>query len=70
VVEVLGTPELVDDLEVVLPLLHDPVEEQVLVDRAFDAALGARAVVARDVEDQRVVGVGQLLDGLDDAPMW
>ena len=52
VVEVLRPAEFVDGLEVVLPLLREAVEEQVLVERAFEAALGARAVVAGDVDEQ------------------
>ena len=66
VVEVLRPAELVDHLQVVLPLLREAVEEQVLVDRAFDAPLGAGAVVAGDVDEDRVVGAGQLLHGVDD----
>ena len=61
VVEVLRPAEFVDRLDVVLPLLREAVEEQVLVERAFEAALGAGAVVAGDVDEERVVGVGQLL---------
>ncbi len=60
-IEVLRPAELVDGLDVVLPLLREAVEEHVLAQRAFEAAFGARAVVAGDVDDERVVGVGQLL---------
>src|SRR5262249_16311468 len=43
VIEVLGAAELVDRLEVILPLLRDAVEEQVLVDRPLEAPFGARS---------------------------
>ena len=66
-VEVLRPAEFVDGLDVVLPLLREAVEEQVLVQRPFEAALGAGAVVARDVDEDRVVRAGQLLHGIDDA---
>ena len=66
VVEVLRAAEFVDDLEVLLPGLGEAVEEQVLVDRALDAALGARAVVAGDVDEDGVLGAGQRLHRLDD----
>ena len=49
-----------------MPLLREAVEEQVLVERPFEAALGAGAVVAGDVDEQRVVGAGQLLHRVDD----
>ncbi len=44
------------------------VEERDFVRRAERTALGARAVVAVDVDDERVVELAHVLDGLDDAP--
>src|SRR4029450_6237310 len=38
----------------------------VIVRRAVEHALGARAVVAPDVDDQGVVELAEVLDGLDD----
>ena len=45
----------------------DAVEERDFVGRAEEAALGAGAVVAVDVDDERVVELAHVLDGLDDA---
>src|SRR6185295_19462385 len=67
VIEVLRTAELVDDFEVVLPRLRDAVEKGVLVGRAFEAALGRRAIVADDVDDQRVVRVRKLCHSIEHA---
>ena len=47
VVEVLGAAEFVDSFDVVLPFFRESVEEQVFAERAFEAAFGAGAVVAR-----------------------
>ena len=44
------------------------VEEDHLVERALEGALGARPVVADDVQDERVLERPELLDGVDDAP--
>ena len=65
VVEVLRPAELVDVLEVVLERLRHVVEERVLVEQADEPALGRGAVVAHLVEDERVVGVGQRADDLE-----
>ena len=46
----------------------DAVEERDFVGRAHRAALGAGAVVAVDVDDERVVELAHVLDGLNDAP--
>ena len=46
--------------------LHDAVEVGVLVVHAAHAALGAGAVVAEDVDDQRVVELTGLPDGVDE----
>ena len=66
-VVVLRPPEFIDRLQFVLPLIREAVEEQVLVERPFQAALGTGAVIAGDVDEQRVVSPRQLLDGVDDA---
>ena len=44
------------------------VEERDLVRRAHRSALGAGAVVAVDVDDQRVVELADIIEGLDHAP--
>ena len=49
------------------PASVDAVEQRDLVGRTDGAALGAGAVVAVDVNDQRVVELAYVLDGLDDA---
>ncbi len=67
VVEVFGSAELVDHLDVVLPLLREAVEEQVLAEGSIQAALSAGSVVAGDVDDERIVGIGERLDRVDDA---
>ncbi len=67
VVEMPGPAQFVDGLEVVLPPLGKAVEEQVLAERTFEPAFGARPVVAGDIDDQGVVGVRHGLDGVDHA---
>ena len=52
-------------LEDVLDGLLHAVEVGHLVEQPVHAAFGARAVVADDVEDQRVVELAGRLDGLD-----
>ncbi len=44
-----------------LEILRHGVEERHLVEQALRAALGARAVVALDVDDQRVVQFAHVL---------
>jgi hypothetical protein len=46
--------ELVDHLEVLLDVVGNPVEEEVLVDRAVRTTFAGRAVV-RAIEDDRIV---------------
>ena len=58
----LDAAELLDDLQLLVGLEHDAVEEGRLVEGAREGALHARAVVAPDVDDQRVVEVAHLLD--------
>ena len=58
---------LVDQLELLLGLDVDAVQERHLVERARRRPLEAGAVVAPDVEDQRVVEVAHLLDGVEEA---
>ena len=60
-----GAPELVPE-ELILDRHLDAVEGGELVGRAVDHAFGARAIVAADVDDQGVVELAQVLDGLDD----
>ena len=57
--------ELVVMFQNVLHGFVDAIEVGHLVEQAIHAAFGARAVVADDVEDQRVVHLARLLDGLD-----
>ena len=47
--------------------LRHAVEIGVLVEQAVITAFGARAVVADDVEDQRIVELARVLDRLDEA---
>ena len=63
----LGAAPLVDELQHVLDLLLHAVEVGVLVEHAVLAALAAGAVVADDVEDQRVVDLPDLLERLEHA---
>ena len=60
------SPELVPQ-ELILDRHGDAIEGGELVRRAVEHALGARAVVAADVDDQRVVELAHVLDRLDDA---
>ena len=56
---------LVDQLELLLGVDVDAVQERHLVERAGRRPLQAGAVVAPDVEDQRVVEVAHLLDRVE-----
>ena len=67
VVGLLGAPDVVELHLHVDGQLVDAVEERDLVRRAERPALGAGAVVAVDVDDQRVVELAQVLEGLDHA---
>ena len=58
------SPELVPE-ELILDRHGNAIEEGELVRRPVEHALGARAVVAADVDDQRVVELAHVLDGLD-----
>ncbi len=58
---------LVDQLQLLLRGEVDAVQERHLVERARGGPFEARAVVAPDVEDQRVVEVAHLLDGVEEA---
>ena len=55
-------PYLLDQRQLLVGVEHEAVQEGHLVERAGDRPLQARAVVAPDVEDQRVVEVAHLLD--------
>ena len=61
----LRSPERIPE-ELVLHRHGDAVEGGELVRRAVEHAFGARAVVAADIDDQRVVELAEVLDGLDD----
>ncbi len=63
-----GPAQLVEHLQLILERLGNRVEEGHLVDHARHAALGAGAVVAHDVDDQRVVGLSQFVDRGEQAP--
>ena len=68
VVGLLRTPDIVE-LHLDVDGHHvDAVEQRDFVGRAQRATLGAGAVVAVDVDDERVVELAHVLDGLDDAP--
>ena len=60
--------ELVDHLQLVCHRFGDAVEIGVLVGAAVRAALGARTIVADDIEDQRVVEAAELLERVDQPP--
>ena len=62
----LGAPELIPE-ELVLDRHGNAIEGRELVRRAVDHAFAAGAVVAADVDDQRVVELTEVFDGLDDA---
>ena len=59
------SPELVPE-ELVLDRHGNAVERGELVRRAVEHPFGARAVVAADVDDQGVVELAEVFDGLDD----
>ncbi len=61
-----GSPERIPE-ELVLHRHLDAIESGEFVGRAVDRALRARAVVAADVDDERVVEVAEVFDRLDDA---
>jgi hypothetical protein len=60
----LRAPELVPE-QLILHRHRNAIEEGELVRRAVKHALGACAVVAADVDDQRVVQFAEVFDGLD-----
>ena len=62
----LRSPELVPE-KLVLHRHRNAIEGGELVRRAIEHAFGARAVVAADIDDQGVVELAEVLDGLDDA---
>ncbi len=67
VVGPVGAPDVVEILQLVLDRNLDAVEHGDFVRRADQCAFGARTVVAADVDDERVVELAHVLDGLDDA---
>jgi hypothetical protein len=61
------TPDIVEISELVLDRNIDAVEADDLARRPEHGAFRARAVIAADVYDQRVVELAHVLDGLDHA---
>ncbi len=64
--KVVGPPHVVDVVHHLVGLADDAVERHHLVVRAFRAAFGARAVVADDVEEERVVQLADLFELRDE----
>ena len=62
-----GTADGVEVLQVVRERSRETVEGLDFIERAIGSAFGTRAIVADDVDDHRVVGVGQLIHGVDQA---
>ena len=67
VVGLVRAPDVVEVLQLVVDRDFDAVEHGDLVGRADRRAFGAGAVVAADVDDERVVELAHVLDGLDHA---
>ena len=65
--KVLSDPQDVVPQELILDRHGDPIERSELVRRAIDHAFRTRAVVAADINDQSVVELAQVFDGLDDS---
>ena len=63
----LRAAQVVDVAGDLVERFRDAVEVAQLVQGAVQATLGRGAVVAGDVDDQRVLEIARLLDGLDDA---
>jgi hypothetical protein len=61
----LRSPERIPK-ELILHRHGNPIEGSELVRRAVDHAFGARAVVATDIDDQGVVQLAKVFDGLHD----
>jgi len=57
-----------DERELVVGVKSHAVEEGHLVERAGDCPFHAGAVIAPDVEDQRVVEVTQVVDRVEQSP--
>jgi hypothetical protein len=62
--ESIDASELLDDLQLFAGVEHDAVEEGRLIERSGEGAFHAGTVVAPDVDDQGVVEVAHLLDGV------
>ena len=65
---VVGSPERVEPGGHVGGVVLDPVADQVLAERALRAALAGGAVVAEQVEEQRVVEHAEVLERVDEPP--
>jgi len=68
VVSLLGAPDVIPLHLNIDRHLADAIEPRDFVGRARRATFGAGAVVAVDVDDERVVELAHVLDGLNDAP--
>ena len=67
IVGAVGAPDVVEIFQLFLDRRVGPVEHRHFVRRAVRLALGAGAVVAVDIDDQRVVELAEVVDRLDDA---
>ena len=67
VVGAVGAPDVVEIFELLFDRRIGAVEHRHFVRRAVQLAFGTGAVVAVDVDDQRVVELAEVLDRLDDA---
>ena len=67
IVGLVGAPDVVEVLQLLFDRNLDAVEHGHFVRRADQRAFDAAAVVAADVDDQRVVELAHVLDGLNDA---
>ena len=63
-VVVLGPSEFVDDLQRLLERLEDTVEPSELVRYSIETTFRRGTVVAEDVDDEGVVGVGKACDSI------
>ena len=63
----LRSADFIDQRQLALDGVRDAALGHHIVQRAGKAAFGARSVVSGDVKDQRVVGVGERGDGVEQA---
>ena len=67
VIERRRAAQLIHPADDFLHVLGDGVEHRHLVEQSLHAAFGARAVIALDVDDERVVQFALRFDGVEDA---